>query len=83
MGELLLLLWVGSIIWVCFDAKQLRVHKGRRRGQNFDFGVGGWVAGMVTFWILFFPAYLGVRSGYVEAKRRDDAPENWRDVFAG
>ena len=60
MGELLLLVVIGSSIWVYFDAKSIGVRKGLEKGF-FDMGPSGWAAASLLLWIFVFPAYLAKR----------------------
>ena len=51
------LIFLGTILWVYFDAKAIGVKKGIIRGLA-DMNVGAWIGGMVLLWIVFFPFYL-------------------------
>lgn len=60
MNQLILLLVVGSSIWVYADAKSIGARKGLTTGF-FDLGPGGWCAACLLLWIVAFPVYLGKR----------------------
>jgi hypothetical protein len=49
MPELIVLVILGSIVWIGFDA----YHAGRSGGSVF-----WWVVGAVLLWIVVFPWYL-------------------------
>lgn len=70
MGELILLIVVGSSIWVVADAASLGARRGVRPGKNLDNGPVTWLIGCLLLWIVVFPMYLAARPQYVEAKRR-------------
>lgn len=53
----MLLIVIGSALWVYLDAKSIGVHKGLIPGF-FDLGSGGWCAATLILWIICFPAYL-------------------------
>ncbi len=60
MALVVLLFIIGSTVWVGFDAA------GRDFASDSKWamarGPTGWVLGCLLLWILFFPAYLAVRS---------------------
>lgn len=55
-----LLVFVGSVIWVGFDASQIGVKRGQVRGLG-DSSVTAWVFGCLLLWGIAFPAYLLAR----------------------
>ncbi|HVC85789.1 MAG TPA: hypothetical protein VNC40_00035 [Gaiellaceae bacterium] len=54
-GLIVLLVVVGTTIWVGFDAS-------RREWPEGKTGTGGWVIGCVLLWIVIFPIYLSRRN---------------------
>lgn len=67
-GLLVLLVVVGTTIWVGVDAS--------RRDWSGRTGTAGWVIGCILLWIVFFPYYLVVR-GKVPLKEAGAAAPNW------
>jgi uncharacterized membrane protein len=65
MGALVVLVVLGTIVWMIADARQ----KGRSWGS-----VTGWVIGAICLWIVVFPCYLVVRRHFDEAIDHDTAP---------
>lgn len=63
MGELFLIVIIGTAIWVYFDAKSIGVRKGQLSGI-VDMGPGGWFAVTLLLWIIGFPAYVANRGKY-------------------
>jgi hypothetical protein len=57
VGELIVLVIIGSIVWIGCDA----YHAGRSWGS-----VLGWVVGAVLLWLVVFPCYLVNRRTYAE-----------------
>jgi hypothetical protein len=69
MSELMVMLViVGSSLWVLSDAENLGVKKGIVKGVC-DMGPGAWFFTCLFLWIVAFPAYLITRPQYVEARR--------------
>jgi hypothetical protein len=60
VGELIVLVIIGSIVWIGCDA----YHAGRSWGS-----VLGWVAGAVLLWLVVFPCYLVARKHFDETER--------------
>lgn len=65
IGYVLLLIVVGSTIWVGVDAS--------RRDWGTGTGTAGWVIGCLLLWIVFFPIYLAKR-GKAPLKEGEVAP---------
>jgi hypothetical protein len=63
MESLFLIFWVGSSIWVYFDAKSIGVQKGQIPGIT-DMGPVGWFFVALLLWIVGFPAWLAMRGKY-------------------
>lgn len=61
-GMFLLLVVVGSSIWVGLDARQLGIRKGTTTTGVLDAGPFGWFCCSLLLWIIAFPLYLANRS---------------------
>ena len=61
---------IGTSIWVYFDAQSLGMRKGLLKGVC-DMNPGGWFFACLGLWIITFPAYLSKRS---ELKRLNSQP---------
>ncbi len=68
MGFLILLLVVGTTIWVGVDAHKLGVRRGSLPGSFCDLSVASWVICCLLLWVLVFPLYLVIRPRYVAAQ---------------
>lgn len=71
MSALLLMIVVGTSLWVAADATSRGLRSGDGNGL-FDMGPGGWLFACLLFWIVAFPAYLIRRS-----RASNDTPEFW------
>ena len=60
MGELILIIIVGTSIWVAIDASTIGVKKGQLKGMA-DLGPAGWFFVCLLIWIVGFPFYLAKR----------------------
>ena len=60
MGALILIIVLGTSIWVAFDANAIGVEKGQLEGVA-DMGPAGWFFVCLLFWIVGFPLYLAKR----------------------
>jgi hypothetical protein len=69
MEAILLLIVVGTSIWVVSDAKSIGVKKGQVKGI-LDMGPWGWFFVCLFLWIVGFPAYLAMRGKYKAANRQ-------------
>ncbi len=58
---LVLLIVVGTSIWVLADASSIGARKGLIPGSAFDMGPGGWFVSCLLLWIVAFPLYLANR----------------------
>ena len=61
--QLVLLLVLGTSIWVLIDAKTIGVKKGQIKGMS-DLGPWGWFFVCLLLWIVGFPFYLAKRGEY-------------------
>ena len=68
-----LLIVIGTSIWVFADAKSLGVRKGQLKGVC-DMGPVGWFFACLGIWIIAFPMYLASRSELRRINRKDVAP---------
>jgi hypothetical protein len=66
MFGLMVLVVIGSAVWVGFDASGRDFTTGKR--WVMAKGPVGWVLGCLLLWIIFFPAYLAQR-GRAPVKR--------------
>jgi hypothetical protein len=75
--EFILLVVVGTSIWVLIDAKSIGVEKGKIKGVA-NMGPWGWFFSCLLLWIIAFPLYLGNRGKFKQidstgqAKSGDD-----------
>ena len=60
MAILILIIVVGTSIWVVVDANAIGVKKGQLKGVA-DMGPSGWFFVCLLFWIIGFPFYLAKR----------------------
>jgi hypothetical protein len=60
---LMLLIVIGTSIWVALDAGAIGVRRGQIQGLA-DMGPGGWFAACLLIWIIAFPLYLSRRGQY-------------------
>lgn len=67
---LIVLVIVGTTVWVYADAKQIGVRPGMLSG-TLDAGPVGWAVACLLLWIVFFPLYLATRPKYVALQQRD------------
>lgn len=65
MELMILLVVVGTSLWVLSDATRIGVRKGVIKGSA-DLGPGGWFAVCLMLWIVGFPWYLSIRSKFIE-----------------
>ena len=74
MGDIILLLVVGTSIWVGVDAKTIGVKKGQIEGMG-NMGPLGWFFVCLLFWIVGFPFYLAKRGEFkkLAKSRRPDS----------
>jgi hypothetical protein len=65
---IILLIIIGTSIWVFFDARNIGVKKTGEKAQTgkfqADMGPVGWAICCLLLWIVAFPLYLYVRPGY-------------------
>lgn len=65
---LIVLVIVGTAVWVYADARRLGVRYGSS-GMLFEGGPLAWAVGCLLVWIVVFPLYLAARPRFV---RMDD-----------
>lgn len=63
MEDLIILLVIGTSIWVFFDAKSIGVKKGMVEGIA-NMNPWGWLFGCLLLWIITFPIYLAKRPDF-------------------
>jgi len=65
---IILLIVIGTSIWVFFDAKSIGIKKSNEKAQagkvQTDMGPTGWAICCLLLWIIAFPIYLFKRPGY-------------------
>lgn len=62
-SEFVLVLVIGSSIWVYFDAKAIGVKKGQVQGLA-NMSPGGWFLSCILLWIFTMPLYIASREKY-------------------
>lgn len=60
---LILLIIIGTSIWVFVDAKTIGIKKGQVKGL-FNMGPVGWLVACLLLWIVAFPVYLAKRGEF-------------------
>lgn len=70
MEGFLIILIIGTAIWVYFDAKSLGVKKGQLTGLA-NMNPGGWFLVTLLLWIVGFPAYLANRGKYKQINNKN------------
>lgn len=65
---MMLLIVVGTSIWVLTDAIKIKAQPGLLTGV-FDMGPGAWFLSCLLLWIVAFPCYLAKRNDIIEAVR--------------
>ena len=73
MGELMLVVYLGTVVWVYFDAQALGARRGLIHNATFDMGPIGWALSCALLWIIGFPAYLANRGQIRVAGERERA----------
>ena len=63
MESIILLIIIGTSIWVLIDAKSIGVEKGTVKGVA-NMGPWGWFFCCLLLWIIAFPLYLGNRGKF-------------------
>jgi hypothetical protein len=61
MGAVVLLVVIGTSIWVAIDASHIGARKGLIKGSG-NMGPAGWFVCCLLIWIIGFPVYLAKRS---------------------
>ena len=69
MDTMILLVILGTSIWVLFDVRSIGVKKGMVKGLG-DMGPWGWFFVTLFLWIVGFPAYLAIRGKYKKIKQQ-------------
>ena len=63
MDGIIVLVVIGTSIWVLVDAKSIGVKKGQVKGMG-DLGPWGWFFVCLLLWIVGFPFYLAKRGEF-------------------
>jgi hypothetical protein len=63
VDAIVLLIVIGTSIWVLFDASSIGVKKGQVKGLC-DMDPTGWFVVCLLLWIVGFPAYLAKRAEF-------------------
>jgi len=71
MGTFILLVIIGTSIWVFFDAKTIGVKKGQVKGFA-DMGPVGWLFACLLIWIISFPMYLAKREEFKKINQKTE-----------
>jgi hypothetical protein len=74
VSVIILIVVVGSAIWVAVDASNLGVKKGCLGGGLVDSGPVAWFFVTLLLWIIGFPLYLATRPKYVALHKRTGSP---------
>jgi hypothetical protein len=62
--DLIMMIVLGTSIWVLFDALRIGIKKGQIEGFT-DLSAGGWFLACLLLWIIGFPLYLVKRADYI------------------
>jgi hypothetical protein len=73
MDVFILLVVLGTSIWVLFDAKSMGVKKGQAKGM-LDMDPVGWFLACLLLWIVVFPIYVVKRSDLKKAAKEEARP---------
>ena len=76
MGLFIVLVIIGTSIWVLIDAKKIGV-------PNKDGGPIGWCIGCILLWIIIFPAYLIKRSKFIRSNETSLASTEESQIING
>lgn len=68
-GTILLIIVVGTSLWVFFDASAIGVKKGQVTGLA-NMGPIGWLFASLLLWIIAFPLYLANRGKFKAANQK-------------
>ncbi len=63
MGTVMLLIVIGTSLWVLYDAKKIGVKKGQIKGLA-NMGPWGWFFATLLIWIVGFPLYITKRGEF-------------------
>ena len=69
MDGFIILLVIGTSIWVLFDARSIGIKKGQMKGLA-DMGPFGWFIVCLLLWIVGFPMYLAKRNAYKRVNQK-------------
>ncbi|MBU1964225.1 MAG: hypothetical protein KKH02_01870 [Proteobacteria bacterium] len=69
MDTIIMLVILGTSVWVLFDARSIGVKKGMVKGLA-NMGPWGWFFVTLFLWIVGFPAYLAMRGKYKKIKQQ-------------
>ncbi|MEJ5914423.1 hypothetical protein [Pseudokineococcus sp. 1T1Z-3] len=65
MVSLMMVLGIGTAVWLGLDATRLQVRPGVLGSRLADLGVAGWVVCCLLLWVVTLPVYLVMRPRYV------------------
>ena len=63
MGTMIILIVIGTSVWVVFDAEAIGVKRGQIKGLA-NMGPVGWLLTCLGMWIIAFPLYLAKRNEF-------------------
>ena len=70
MEVVMVLIVLGTSIWVLFDAMRIGIKKGQIEGFA-DLSAVGWFFACLLLWIVVFPLYLVKRADYIAVNKKD------------
>jgi hypothetical protein len=76
MASIVLIIIVGTTIWVGVDSSRLGAARGTLGGGSLDMGTASWVLVCLLLWIVGFPCYLAARPRLIAAKAAREAALN-------
>jgi hypothetical protein len=71
---LLLLIVIGTSIWVGFDAQKNKISTSNTKPYSLNTGAVVWAGFCLLFWIITFPVYLYRRNKVLSARRPSSVP---------
>jgi hypothetical protein len=74
VGAIIGIAFLGSVIWVGYDAHKLGMRRGQLGGGTLDMGVASWVVCCLFVWIIAFPCYFVARDRYQSMRSLSAAP---------
>lgn len=82
MEALILIIVVGTSIWVAIDASTIGVKKGQIKGVA-DMGPAGWFFGCLLLWIVGFPYYLAKRGEFKRINAKGQSGQGFSSQGTG